>query len=103
MLKVLADATGVVATKKNKGMLGGVWSDGAGASAVVAGAMAYMPHVVSASNNTWTLRGGCTGGTWAAAVVPVGLSGGSKIEISQVVSGVSLVCKVALAVVAYVR
>jgi len=37
VLKVLADATGVVATKKNKGMLGGVWSDGAGASAVVAG------------------------------------------------------------------
>ena len=32
-----ADVMGVVATKKNKRMLGSVWSDGAGASAFVAG------------------------------------------------------------------
>jgi len=45
---VQADATGVVATKVNKGMLGGVWSDGAGASAVVAGGRVGR-------------RGGCAG------------------------------------------
>jgi len=69
----------------------------------VAGALASMPHVVPAWNNTWTLRGGCKGATWAAAVVPVGLSGVSKIKSPQVVSGVSSVCKGALAVAAYVR
>ena len=69
----------------------------------MAGALASITHVVSAWKKTWMLRGGCTGVTWAAAVVPVGLSGGSKIKSPQVVSGVSSVCKGALAVVAYVR
>ena len=69
----------------------------------MAGALASMSHVVSAWKNTWMLRVGCTGAMWAAAVVPVGLSGGSEINSPQVVSGVSSVCKGALAVVAYVR
>jgi len=37
LAKEQADVMGVVATKKNMRMLGSVWSDGAGASAVVAG------------------------------------------------------------------
>ena len=69
----------------------------------MAGALASMPHVVSTQKNTWMLLSGCTGATWAAAGVPVGLYGGSKIKSPQIVSGVSSVCKGALAVVAYVR